>query len=177
LLHEIIHFNAPTSMTLNGLSVSYLIMSTMIFALILQRLLFVNCTLLPLSYKYESISSSFDKTHICTKHCQKYYSSLSLCSHLLIYYLESYFILHSWVVVLVLRFVIFTHLVYYLIVVTLICIGCDPKVSREVISLGFRDSSTNDCFVWRVFVFCKGYHLILIKSLSSENFKGFFLGD
>ena len=76
-----------------------------------------------------------------------------------------------------LQFVIFTHLVYYLIVVTLICIGCDPKVSREVISLGFRDSSTNDCFVWRVFVICKGYQLILIKSLGGENLKGLFLGD
>jgi hypothetical protein len=59
-------------------------------------------------------------------------------------------------VVLVLQFVISTHLVYYFIVVILICIGCDPKVSREVISLGFRDSSTKDCFVW------KGYQLILI---------------
>jgi len=77
----------------------------------------------------------------------------------------------------VLQFVIFTHLVYYLIVVTLICIGCDPNVSREVISLGFRDSSTKDCFVWRVLVICKGYQLILIKSLSSENLKGLFLGD
>ena len=71
-----------------------------------------------------------------------------------------------------LQFVISTHLVYYLIVVTLICIGCDTKVSREVISLRFRDSFTNDCFVWRVLVVCKGYQLILIKSLSSENLKG-----
>jgi len=77
----------------------------------------------------------------------------------------------------VLQFVIFIHLVYYLIVVTLIYIGCDPKVSREVICLAFRDSSTKDCFVWRVLVICKGYQLILIKSLSSENLKGLFLGD
>jgi len=77
----------------------------------------------------------------------------------------------------VLQFVIFTHLVYYLIIVALICIGCDPKVSREVISLGFRDSSTKDCFVLRVLVICKSYQLILIKSLSSENLKGLFLGD
>jgi len=82
-----------------------------------------------------------------------------------------------YLVVLVLQFVISTHVVYYLVVVTLICMGCNPKVSREVISLGFRDSSTNDCFVWRVLVICKGYQLILIKRLSSENLKGLFLGD
>ena len=100
-----------------------------------------------LDYKYEYLVAHLIQHRFALNHCQKVFSSLSFYLHLLIYFIESYFILHSWVVVIVLQFVIFTHLVYYLIVVTLICIGCDPKVSREVISLGFRDSSTKDCFV------------------------------
>jgi len=154
LLHEIIHFNAPTSMTLNRLSVSYLIMSTMVFALILQRLLFVNCTLLPLSYKYESISSSFDRTYICTKHCQKYYSSLTLFLHLLIYYLESYFILHSWVVVHVFQFVISTHLVYYF---TIVVLGAIPRFQERWYLLGLETLLQRIVLFGECSLSCKGY--------------------
>jgi hypothetical protein len=49
----------------------------------------------------------------------------------------------------VLQFFISTHLVYYFIVVTLICIGCDSKVSREVISFRFRFFYKGYNFVWR----------------------------
>ena len=56
---------------------------------------------------------------------------LSLFIHLLIYYLESYFILHSWVVVLVLQFVISTHLVYYFIVVISFVLGAIPRFQER----------------------------------------------
>jgi len=36
---------------------------------------------------------------------------------------------------------------HYFIVVIPICIGCDPKVLKEVIYLGFRGSSTKDNLV------------------------------